>query len=110
MFEVRPEALRAASKEFHDGADAAGDGAELISMLRLDADALGRVPAAAEFVDALARWSGEQSDDLRRGSAWYRDAGDGLTENADTYQRVEDASACAWALSPLPVAFVIRAN
>ncbi|MBW4715705.1 hypothetical protein KZQ38_00915 [Saccharothrix sp. SC076] len=92
MFGVRPETLRAASKEFHDGADAAGDGAELISMLRLDADALGQVPAAAEFVDALARWSGEQSDDLRRGAAWYRDAGDGLTENADTYQRADDDS------------------
>ncbi|GAA1345048.1 hypothetical protein [Saccharothrix algeriensis] len=92
MFGVRPEALRAASKEFHDGADATGDGAELISMLRLDADALGRVPAAAEFADALARWAGEQSDDLRRGSAWYRDAGEGLAENADAYQRADDDS------------------
>lgn len=92
MFGVRPETLREASKQFHEGADAAGDGAEMISMLRLDADALGQVPAAAEFVDALAKWSGEQSDDLRRGSAWYRDAGDGLTENADAYQRADDDS------------------
>lgn len=92
MFGVQPETLRAASKQFHDGADATGDGAELISMLRLEADALGQVPAAAEFVDALAKWSGEQSDDLRRGSAWYRDAGDGLNENADTYQRVDEDS------------------
>ncbi|CCH35449.1 hypothetical protein BN6_82320 [Saccharothrix espanaensis DSM 44229] len=96
MFGVRPETLRAASKEFHDGADAAGDGAELISMLRLDADALGQVPAAAEFVDALARWAGEQSDDLRRGAAWYRDAGDGLTENADAYQRADDDSSVSF--------------
>jgi uncharacterized protein YukE len=92
VFGVQPETLRAASKQFHDGADATGDGAELISMLRLEADALGQVPAAAEFVDALAKWSGEQSDDLRRGSAWYRDAGDGLNENADTYQRVDEDS------------------
>lgn len=92
MFGVRPETLRAASRQFHDGADATADGAELISMLRLDADALGQVPAAAEFVDALARWSGEQSDDLRRGGAWYRDAGDGLDENADAYQRADDDS------------------
>ncbi|WP_246018576.1 hypothetical protein [Saccharothrix australiensis] len=89
---MRPETLREASKGFHDGAEATGDGAELISLLRLDADALGQVPAAAEFVDALARWSGEQSDDLRRGSAWYRDAGDGLVENADSYQRADDDS------------------
>ncbi|MBB4969546.1 hypothetical protein [Saccharothrix violaceirubra] len=89
---MQPETLRGASKEFHDGADATGDGADLISMLRLDAGALGEVPAAAEFVDALARWTGEQSDDLRRGSAWYRDAGDGLAENADAYQRAEDSS------------------
>lgn len=92
MFGVRPETLREASKQFHEGADATGDGAEMISMLRLDADALGQVPAAAEFVDALAKWSGEQSDDLRRGSAWYRDAGDGLNENADAYQRADDDS------------------
>lgn len=92
MFGVRPETLRAASKQFHEGSDATADGAELISMLRLEADALGQVPAAAEFVDALAKWSGEQSDDLRRGSAWYRDAGDGLNENADAYQRADDDS------------------
>ncbi|MEU5691331.1 hypothetical protein [Actinosynnema sp. NPDC020468] len=89
---MRPETLRAASKEFEDGADATGDGADLISMLRLDAGALGQVPAAAEFVDALARWAGEQSDDLRRGAAWYRDAGAGLAENAESYQRAEDAT------------------
>lgn len=92
MFGVRPETLRAASKQFHEGADAAGDGAEMISMLRLDAGALGEVAAAAEFADALAKWAGEQSDDLRRGSAWYRDAGDGLNENADAYQRADDDS------------------
>ncbi|MGM1065364.1 hypothetical protein [Saccharothrix sp. Mg75] len=93
---MQPETLRAASKQFHEGADATGDGAELISMLRLEADALGQVPAAAEFVDALARWAGEQSDDLRRGSAWYRDAGDGLTENADSYQRADDDSTASF--------------
>ncbi|MFC6091367.1 hypothetical protein Q5530_02700 [Saccharothrix sp. BKS2] len=93
---MQPEQLRAASKQFHEGSDAAADGAELISMLRLEADALGQVPAAAEFVDALTRWSGEQSDDLRRGSAWYRDAGDGLNENADAYQRADDDSHTAF--------------
>lgn len=92
MFGVQPETLREASKGFHDGADAAADGADLISMLRLDAVALGEVPAAAEFADALAKFTGEQSDDLRRGSAWYRDAGEGLTENADTYDRADDDS------------------
>lgn len=96
MFGVQPETLRAASRQFHEGADAAADGAELISMLRLDASALGQVPAAAEFADALARWSGEQSDDLRRGSAWYRDTGDGLNENADAYQRADDDSNTAF--------------
>lgn len=93
MFGVQPETLREASKKFHEGADAAGDGADLISMLRLDANALGQVPAAAEFVDALAKFTGEQSDDLRRGSAWYRDAGEGLTHNADAYKRMDDDSA-----------------
>ena len=92
MFGVRPEVLRNASKGFHDGADATGDGAELISMLSLDAGALGEVPAAAEFADALAKFTAEQSDDLRRGSAWYRDAGEGLVENADTYHRLDDDS------------------
>jgi hypothetical protein len=92
VFGVRPEALRNASKGFHGGADATGDGAELISMLRLDAGALGEVPAAAEFADALAGFTSLQSDDLRRGSAWYRDAGDGLVENADTYDRNDDDS------------------
>lgn len=92
MFGVQPETLRTASQQFHDGADAAADGADLVSMLRLDAEALGRVPAAAEFADALARFAAEQSDDLRRGSAWYRDAGDGLAENADSYARADDDS------------------
>jgi hypothetical protein len=92
VFGVQPEALRNASKGFHDGADATGDGAELISMLRLDAGALGEVPAAAEFTDALANFTSLQSDDLRRGAAWYRDAGEGLIENADTYERNDDDS------------------
>jgi hypothetical protein len=92
VFGVQPETLREASKGFHDGADATADGADLISMLRLDAVALGEVPAAAEFADALAKFTGEQSDDLRRGSAWYRDAGEGLTENAGTYVRADDDS------------------
>lgn len=92
MFGVQPEALRNASKGFHEGADATADGAELISMLSLDAGALGEVPAAAEFADALARFTGQQSDDLRRGSAWYRDAGEGLTQNAETYERSDDTS------------------
>lgn len=90
MFGVQPQALRDASKGFHDGADATGDGAELISMLRLDAGALGEVPAAAEFADALAKFTAEQSDDLKRGSAWYRDAGEGLVQNAETYERTDD--------------------
>jgi hypothetical protein len=92
VFGVQPEALRNASKGFHDGADATADGAELISMLSLDAGALGEVPAAAEFADALAKYTGRQSDDLRRGSAWYRDAGEGLTQNAETYERTDDDS------------------
>ena len=92
MFGVQPEALRNASKGFHDGADATADGAELISMLTLDAGALGEVPAAAEFADALAKYTAEQSEDLRRGAAWYRDAGEGLVENADTYFRLDDDS------------------
>jgi hypothetical protein len=96
VFGVQPETLREASKKFHEGADATGDGADLISMLSLDANALGQVPAAAEFVDALAKFAGEQSDDLRRGSAWYRDAGEGLTQNADAYQRMDDDSAAGF--------------
>jgi hypothetical protein len=84
--------LRNASKGFHDGADATADGAELISMLSLDAGALGEVPAAAEFADALAGYTGRQSDDLRRGSAWYRDTGEGLAQNAETYERTDDDS------------------
>ena len=92
MFGVQPEALRSASRGFHDGADATADGAELISMLSLDAGALGEVPAAAEFADALAKFTSQQSDDLRRGSAWYRDAGEGLVQNADTYERTDDES------------------
>jgi hypothetical protein len=92
VFGVQPEALRNGSKGFHDGADATADGAELISMLSLDAGALGEVPAAAEFADALAKFTSLQSDDLRRGSAWYRDAGEGLTQNAETYERTDDDS------------------
>ncbi|ATE57692.1 type VII secretion target [Actinosynnema pretiosum] len=90
MFGVQPESLRSASKQFQVGADAAGDGAEMVSMLTLDAGALGEVPAAGEFAAAVAKFASEQGEDLRRGSAWYRDAGEGLVENAETYERVDD--------------------
>ncbi|GAA2692247.1 hypothetical protein GCM10010428_69450 [Actinosynnema pretiosum subsp. pretiosum] len=87
---MQPESLRSASKQFQEGADAAGEGAELVSMFTLDAGALGEVPAAGEFAAAVAKFASEHGEDLRRGSAWYRDAGDGLVENAENYERVDD--------------------
>ena len=90
MFGVEPELLRNASKEFGNGSDAVREAAEMISMLKLDAGALGEVDAAAEFADALSKFVGTHSLDLQRGSAWITDAAEGLTSNAETYQRTED--------------------
>ncbi|WP_245743635.1 type VII secretion target [Lentzea fradiae] len=90
MFGVEPEQLRSASKEFVNGSDAVREAAEMISMLRLDASALGQVDAAAEFANALAKFVGTHSQDLQRGSAWISDAADGLVSNAETYQRTDE--------------------
>jgi hypothetical protein len=90
MFGVEPELLRNASKEFGNGSDAVREAAEMISMLRLDAGALGEVDAAAEFADALAKFVGTHSQDLQRGAAWITDAAEGLVANADAYQRVDE--------------------
>jgi hypothetical protein len=90
MFGVEPDLLRDASKEFGNGSDAVREAAEMISMLRLDAGALGEVDAAAEFADALARFVGTHSQDLQRGSAWITDAAEGLVSNAEAYQRTDD--------------------
>ncbi|MEU7478734.1 type VII secretion target [Lentzea sp. NPDC042327] len=90
MFGVEPELLRTASKEFGNGSDAVREAAEMISMLQLDAGALGEVDAAAEFADALSRFVGTHSQDLQRGSAWFTDAAEGLVSNAEAYQRTDD--------------------
>lgn len=90
MFGVEPELLRNASKEFGNGSDAVREAAEMISMLKLDAGALGEVDAAAEFADALSKFVGTHAQDLQRGSVWITDAAEGLTSNADAYQRTED--------------------
>ncbi|SEP78151.1 Excreted virulence factor EspC, type VII ESX diderm [Lentzea xinjiangensis] len=95
MFGVEPELLRTASKEFGNGSDAVLEAAEMISMLRLDAGALGELDAAAEFADAVAKFAGTHSQDLRRGSAWLTDAAEGLVSNADDYQRTDDDQASA---------------
>lgn len=91
-FHVAPADLHQAATEFHDSSDAAGDAAALLEMLSLDPDALGQVPAAAEFADALTRFAGAHADDLRRGAAWLGDTGAGLTDNAHGYQRADDSS------------------
>jgi hypothetical protein len=95
MFGVEPELLRNASKEFGNGSDAVREAAEMISMLKLDAGALGEVDAAAEFADALSKFVGTHSQDLQRGSAWITDAAEGLVSNAEAYQRTDDDHAAA---------------
>ncbi|MET9228655.1 hypothetical protein [Lentzea sp. NPDC003310] len=90
MFGVEPDLLRTASKEFGNGSNAVREAAEMISMLRLDAGALGEVDAAAEFATALSGFVGTHAQDLQRGSAWINDAAEGLVSNADSYQRMED--------------------
>ncbi|MFD4674587.1 type VII secretion target [Lentzea sp. NPDC058450] len=90
MFGVEPEQLRSASKEFGNGSDAVREAAEMISMLRLDAGALGEVDAAGEFADALAKFVGTHSQDLQRGSAWMTDAAEGLVSNAEAYLRTDE--------------------
>jgi hypothetical protein len=92
-YEVDPETLRTASGQFHDGSDAVGEAAALLSLTQLVPDALGQVAAAGELSSALARFVGEHGDDLRHGSMWVNDAADGLIENADAYQRTDDSSA-----------------
>ncbi|SDL66605.1 Excreted virulence factor EspC, type VII ESX diderm [Lentzea albidocapillata subsp. violacea] len=95
MFGVEPEVLRTASKEFGNGSDAVREAAEMISMLQLDAGAFGEVDAAAEFAEALSKFVGTHSQDLRRGSSWFTDAAEGLVSNAEAYQRTDDDHATA---------------
>ncbi len=89
-YEVDPAALRAASGGFYTGADAVGLAAARLSVAQLVPAALGEVDAAYELAAAFAEFVGAHGDDLRQGAAWVTDAGDGLVENADEYERREE--------------------
>ncbi|MGO1050700.1 hypothetical protein [Crossiella sp. CA198] len=86
---VEPDRLRAAAREFFAGADATADGAALLDHLRLDPALLGEVDGASAFAAALTRFGAAHGTDLRHGSAWFADAAQALTSNADGYAEGE---------------------
>lgn len=92
-YQVDLEALRGASSQFYEGSDAVGDAAALLSLTQLVPQALGEVPAAAEFSQAVARFVGAHGDDLRHGSLWVNATADGLVHSLDAYRRHDDGSA-----------------
>lgn len=92
-YEVDPETLRAASTHVYAGSDAVGDAAALLSVAQLVPAALGEVDAAHDLSRAVAAFVGEHGDDLRHGSVWVNDAGDGLVASADGYGRQDDQAA-----------------
>jgi hypothetical protein len=92
-YQVDPEALRRAGGQVYDGSDAIGDAAALFTLTNLNADALGDVPAAAEFAQALRSFVQRHGTDLRHGSVWVNDAGDGVMDSATEYERHEDTAA-----------------
>jgi hypothetical protein len=92
-FQVDPLTLRGASRDVYAGSDAVGDAATVLSRAQLVAATLGEVPAADELARAFATFVGEHGDDLRRGSVWVADSGDGLVSSAEDYERRDDAAA-----------------
>jgi hypothetical protein len=86
-YEVDPEALRAASRNYPAAADAVAHAATRLSAAQLVPAALGEVEAAYELAAAFAEFAGAFSEDLRRGSAWVADTATGLVTNADEYER-----------------------
>jgi hypothetical protein len=92
-YQVDPDALDAAGRQFHDGSDSVADAAALLSVAQLVPNALGEVDAAHELSSAFAEFVGRHGDDLRHGAVWVDDAADGLTGSAASYRRTDDESA-----------------
>ncbi|MFI9385887.1 type VII secretion target [Kutzneria sp. NPDC052558] len=93
-FSVDPDAVRASSQQVRAGADAVGEAAALLVLLRLDSHALGDVPAAGRLAAALQTFTTTHSDDQEHGSAWMDEAAENLTSTAALYQGADgDAAA-----------------
>lgn len=92
-YQVDPDTLDRAGKQFHDGSDAVADAAALLSVAQLVPAALGEVAAADELSTAFATFVGDHGDDLRHGAVWVNDAGDGLVGGAADYRRQDDDAA-----------------
>jgi Excreted virulence factor EspC, type VII ESX diderm len=92
-FSVDLDTLHGASQQVREGADAIGEAAALLDLLRLDAQALGEVPAAERFAAAVRAFTTAHSDDQRHGSTWVDDAAENLAGTADLYQRADEDAA-----------------
>lgn len=89
-FGVDLDNLRGAATQVRAGADAIGEAAALLDLLRLNAQALGEIPAADRFASAVRAFTAAHSDDQRHGSTWVDDAAENLTSTAELYQRADD--------------------
>ncbi len=92
-FSVDPDAVRASSQHVKAGADAVGEAAALLALLRLDSHALGDVPAAGRFAAAVQAFTTTHSDDQEHGSAWIDEASENLTNTATLYQGADNDAA-----------------
>ncbi|GAA0631835.1 hypothetical protein GCM10010174_61000 [Kutzneria viridogrisea] len=92
-FGIEVDAVRRASQQVREGADAIGEAAALLDLLRLNSSALGEVPAAQRFAAAVREFTTAHSQDQRHGSTWVDDAAENLTSTASLYQRADEDAA-----------------
>lgn len=92
-FEVDPSVLRNGAPKLDSASDQVSAAAALLAGVQINAQALGDVPAAADFAAAFSQFVGRHGTDLVHGSSWIDDAADGLVKSADSYQHAEKQSA-----------------
>jgi hypothetical protein len=92
-FSVELDAVHRASQQVREGADAIGEAAGLLALLRLEPGALGDVPAAQRLIAAVGAFTTTHSDDQQHGSTWVDEAAENLTSTASLYQRADEDAA-----------------
>ena len=92
-FSVELDAVHRASQQVREGADAIGEAAGLLALLRLEPGALGGVPAAQRLLAAIETFTTTHSEDQEHGSSWVDEAAENLTTTAALYQRADEDAA-----------------
>ena len=92
-FSVDLDAVHKASQQVREGADAIGEAAGLLALLRLEPGVLGDVPAAQRLLAAVSTFTTIHSEDQEHGSTWVDQAAENLITTTALYQRADEDAA-----------------